>query len=355
MKFFMLLCFLSTFAHAQNCGTINYLTQENSPFEKIPVSDQDGTGICYAYTASQLLNYHILKTNQATEPVMHPVWVALKASRRILHSGNEIDAINSVNNAGNCNYDRVEGALNLFSNNSNLTGSPLVSFLETYARSLTRQARGPAAPVNQSMIETAQDEAINDASSNCSEQILWERLLPQLSTVSETSVQLFTRLLQDSCSAQNLNRFRTPRAVDIFPFDSHAHARSTMNSQVSKGPFIFGYCSESWTNSNYNGYPETDRKFKAVDADCGMHSSMMVGRKQIGEHCYMLVRNSWGTGWGDWNSDQKCICRHKVSREWVDECTFDKHGTGEYTVEACYMGQNQLSRNIQNITTIHRQ
>jgi hypothetical protein len=80
----------------------------------------------------------------------------------------------------------------------------------------------------------------------------------------------------------------------------------------------------------------------------------MVGRKQIGEHCYMLVRNSWGTGWGDWNSNQKCICRHKVTREWVDECTYDEHGSGDYTVEACYMGQNQMSRNIQDITTIYR-
>ncbi len=352
MKLFLVLYFLSAFARAQDCGTINYLTQENSPFEKIPVADQDGVGICYAYTASQLLNYHILKTNQATEPVMHPVWVALKSSRRILTSGNELSAINAVNNAGNCNYDRVEGALNLFSNNSNLSGSPLVSFLETYARSLERQARGRQA--NQSMIETAQNEAMNDADSNCSEEVIWERLLPQLSTVSETSVQLFTRLLQDSCSPQSLNRFQTPRAVDIYPFETHAHARSTMNTQISKGPFIFGYCSETWTNPNYNGYAQTDRKFKAVDANCGMHSSMMVGRKQIGPHCYMLVRNSWGIGWGDWNANQKCICRHKVTREWVDECTFDEHGTGDYTVEACYIGQNQMSRNVQNITTIYR-
>ncbi len=354
MKLFFVLCFLSAFAHAQSCGTINYLTQENSPFEKIPVSDQDGAGICYAYTASQLLNYHILKTNQASELVMHPVWVALKASRRILEAGSELNAINSVNNAGNCSYNRVEGALNLFSNNSNLTGSPLVTFLETYARSLTRQARGPARPVNQSMIETAQDEAIKEASSHCSDDVLWERLLPQLSTVSETSVQLFTRLLQDSCSSQNLTQFQTPRAVNIFPFDTHAHARSTMNAQIGKGPFIFGYCSESWTNPNFNGYSEIGRKYKEVDPNCGMHSSMMVGRKQIGQHCYMLVRNSWGTSWGKWNENQKCICRHKVTREWVDECTFDEHGTGDYTVEACYMGQNQMSRNIQNITTIYR-
>lgn len=354
MRLLFIFLILLSFAQAQSCGTINYLTQENSPFEKIPVADQDGTGICYAYTASQLLNYHILKTNQATEAVMHPVWVALKASRRILDMGREIEAINAVNTAGTCSYERVEGALNNFSNNSNLSGSPLVSFLETYARSLGREAGGTGRAANQSMIETAQNEAINTASAYCSDEIYWERLLPQLSVVSETSVQLFTRLLSDSCPPGSIQRFRTPRAVDIFPFETHAHARSTMNSQISKGPFVFGYCAETWTNPNYNGYPDTDRKFRTIDADCGMHSSMMVGRKQIGPHCYMLVRNSWGTGWGDWNTNQKCICRHKITRAWVDECTYDEHGTGEYSVEACYIGQNQMSRNIQNITTIYQ-
>lgn len=350
MKIIILLSVLTFQVFAQDCSTVNHVTSANSPLERIPVADQDGTGICYAYTTSQLMNYHLIKTGQASAPAIHPVWTALKSSRRILQQGYEHEAITAIRDNGSCNYSRVENTLNAFGANANLSGSPLVSFLETYSMELNKLARQNQGNVTQAMVQRAFNKATDETAPHCGDDVLWERLLPQLTPVNETSVQLFTRLLRDTCPAENISRFNIPEPLTAGAFESNEVARLTLHDQMDKGPFLFSYCSEAWYNTSYNGMT---RPTNESASDCGMHSSMAVGRKQIGPHCYMLVRNSWGTTWSDWNQGSTCLCRHKVTRAWVDECTEATHNDGNYTVEACYMGQNLLSRNLQEITTFN--
>ena len=45
------------------CQNINLYEQPDNPLHKIPIYDQDGDGSCYAYSASQLIDYYNLKKN----------------------------------------------------------------------------------------------------------------------------------------------------------------------------------------------------------------------------------------------------------------------------------------------------
>jgi hypothetical protein len=337
MKFFILLLFpLSVFA--QNCGSINYLTAKDTPFEKIPVIDQDGAGICYAVTASQLMNYHLIKTKQATEPLVHAAWAALKASHKILGGGDEAEAVNMTQAVGICEFSKVEDALNAFGNNSGLNGNALVGFLETYA-----------IEVNKKNPEDAYYAAQDVASPYCKEDIIWEKIQPELASLSGTSVQIFNKLFADQCSSANLRHLKIPRAMtQIVQTDQDAPQKLAL---IRNGPIAIGYCASAWEHPGYEGQP-SPRNPKEADKDCGDHSSLLVGRKMIGNTCNYLVRNSYGTGWGSWNENRKCICRHKVTREWVDECTVDNQSSEDYTVEACYMGKTQLERNLTTVTTL---
>ncbi len=337
---------LSASVFAEDCPNVNYLTQPNSPFNRIPVADQDGVGICYAYTAAQLANYHLLKTRQATEAVLHPAWLALKSSRRLLEAGYEWDAINAVREGGSCNYDRVEEALNLFGQRANLTAQPLIAFLEAYETAIFNASDRRRMTISAEMQGRAFLDAITATADICPADALFDRLLPELTAANETSVQLINRIVRDSCAPNNLRSYRIPEPLVATPTDNET-ARLSIVDQIGKGPFAFQYCASTWNDDNYS----INRA--AVGEDCGMHSSIAVGTKQMGQYCYALVRNSWGNGWGDWNTGETCLCKNTQTGAWVDECTEEVHNDGNHTVEACYIGVRRLSRNLQNITTFN--
>lgn len=335
----LLLLLIPFLSFAETCGTVNYLTTADSPFEKIPVGDQDGAGICYAFSTAHLMNYHLIKTHQASEQVIHPAWVALKTSRRILEGGFEGDAINAVRNSGSCNYPEVESALSAVSGDSEIRSPPLIGLIENYAIALGHRSTG----------EDAFNHAVDLSATYCEENVFWERLQPRVTELQGTSVQIFNRLFAGYCSGTNIHRYHIP-APRVRNVQDDAEAAGALNL-ISTGPVVVSYCATTWGHPGYRGLA-SPRNYMAPSADCGSHSSLIVGRKKIGNTCHMLVRNSYGPGWGNWNADSKCICRHKVTREWVDECNYSDHSNGEYSVEACYISKEQLGQNTSAITAL---
>lgn len=340
----IILIFLPLFAVAETCSPVNYLTSKNSPFEKIPVGDQDGTGICYAFSTSQLLDYYLLKSGQTSERTMHPAWVALKGSRRILYSGFEGETINAVRAAGTCAYDRVEETINAFAAGSNLAGIPLVNFIESYAISSSRYTGAP-----EYKSEDTFWAAVSATAPFCDENVLWESLQPKLQELTGTSVQIFNRLLSQGCDSPNIHRYKIPAPKSEVIVDD-GRAVTLQNSLVARGPYTISYCGTTWTAGPE--YAGIGRPSNNMLEDCGPHSSLVVGRKKIQGICHSLVRNSWGNGWGDWNSNSYCICRHKLTGAWVDECNVYDHSPEDYSVEACYIDQRQLARNLQGVTSL---
>lgn len=48
---------------ASDCGEVNLYNIPSSPLRKIPIYDQDGDGLCYAYTAAQMIDFYNIKKN----------------------------------------------------------------------------------------------------------------------------------------------------------------------------------------------------------------------------------------------------------------------------------------------------
>jgi hypothetical protein len=345
MKLFAFLILFPFYSFAQNCGPINYLTAKDSPFDKIPVIDQDGAGICYAVAAAQLMNYHLIKTKQTTDAVVHPAWVALKSSHKVLDGGFEDDAINKTQAAGICEASKVEDALNAFGSDSGIRGNVLVDFIDTFSKALSENSQKKMT----NAWEEAYSTAIKEASPYCTEDYDWPKIEPKVASLKGTSVQIFNHIFADQCSKNNLQHYKMPKAVfHLVMADEDAPAKLAL---LRNGPITIGYCATAWEHPEYEGQA-SPRSDKDADKDCGNHASVVVGRKMIGNTCNYLVRNSYGTGWGDWNENRKCICRNRVTLAWVDECTVDKQSSAEYTVEACYMSKKQLERNLTGVTTL---
>ncbi len=261
-------------------------------------------------------------------------------------AGTEWNALTQLRAAGNCSYSQVENALNLFGRNANITAQPLLAFIEAYETALFNQSNRRRDTITEEIQGRAFLDAITATADICPENVLLDRLLPELTATNETSVQLINRIVRDACDSSQLRSFNIPQPLIAEPVDNDA-SKLSLEDQIGKGPFTFAYCSSTWTDTNYS--------MNRADPGeaCSMHSSLAVGRKKIGPHCFMLVRNSWGTGWGDWNTNEKCLCKNNTTGAWVDECTEATHNDGNHSVEACYIGMNRLSRNLLNITTFN--
>ena len=96
-------------------------------------------------------------------------------------------------------------------------------------------------------------------------------------------------------------------------------------------------------------------------ASCGGHSSVLVGSRAKNNKCEYLLRNSWGTNFGDWTSNWECFCeQRKAQKTTVSGNTYTttykverfncKKKTHQYQhgikVLGCWVNEDALANNI---------
>ncbi len=119
---------------AQSCPTKNLMTIKDSPFNKIPVYNQDGSGTCYAYTASQLANYYLLKNKKTTKLEYHPLQVALQYAGSYkttsITSGVADIALDKLIGKEYCSYSSVTSSLQKLARDQKMTDHEIIGFVE---------------------------------------------------------------------------------------------------------------------------------------------------------------------------------------------------------------------------------
>jgi hypothetical protein len=310
----LIICWLSlnSLVSADDCNEVNLITNVNSPFEKIPVYDQEKINICYAYSAAQMADYHLIK-NGAEKRSVHPAWLALNyakvKNKTRLEIGHPKEAIESLLQEANCDYEAVSQALKAWIPDQQLSESAILSTIEKRRHVTT----GP------------------------------------------TPVQLLTEILSGHCSPMLRSKIRLPKFQRVgFPRLStdNAFAQFIANKlELNPTPISIAYCSNIWKNPKYTGIKLNsagDRN--ALESDCHYHESLIVGKKKVEGTCSYLVRNTWGNKWTRTNAGWKCLCRNKNNGQLVDECEAQTHTNDSYSVEACWLPAFQLSKNIGQIT-----
>lgn len=289
---FTLLFILSWSALAQDCTPVNLLTEANSPFEKIPVYDQGQLNICYAYSAAQILDWYQMKKGAGKRSV-HPAWVALQYAlarhRNKLEIGHPKEAMESVRDSLNCDFDSVEAAL---------AGRRIANDVFALRSALEK----PCSPEKRSSVVVPVIERLN-----------------------------FRRLNTD------------------FAYEEFLRKRLS----TSPAPLSIAYCANVWKRSEFDGIEVNLRGERdLVKKNCDYHESLVVGQKNIGGACHFLVRNTWGTRWNAANRRHPCVCRDKLTGKMSDDCRPETHGHDRYDVEGCWLRGADLARNIGQITFV---
>jgi hypothetical protein len=347
-----LIAILSSFlTFAQDCSEVNLITQQNTPFSRMPVLDQAGSGMCYAYAAAQLANYQLIKSGQAERPVVHPAWAGMlykeRAGERDLRGGITSISLDAIAAAGNCDEQSVCQAIKA---RAQLVGVPearIMKFLDDY---------GLMVSTHRFNTEVASDRAraldLAAARNAYCPQSNWRRLIGMPEMIEKDSVAAMRVLLADSCQEQNRTHLNLPPYQRLRQGDDHTFG-SRIDSVLDRGnPVGMTFC--SWatdkpqpTPPHYvsmvqNGY----RQVTVSERECGTHIALIAGRKKIGGSCHYLYRNSRGTGWYRDIRHLTCLCKIKRTNEFVENCRYQTHNNSKYIVEACWVPKANVVPNI---------
>jgi hypothetical protein len=331
---------------ANDCAPINLVTEPNSPFQKMPVYEQDGAGICYAYAASQLINYHLIKNGG--EPSVHPLWVSVNYSevekQSALHSGYSKVAINFLKVVKNCPAAVVSKAIETWVIQSNASEAELMGMIDSTSDLISSKNLSPQ------QIDEAIEKSITDFAPFCSANPTWQSILPILRSLSVLSSQkLFEDLILPACK-NNLVPLNIPDATSYSLTETQVVP--TLNNRLNelKAPLSIMYCSNVLEDPSDAGI--IDFQEQVLTKECGPHESIVVGQKEINNSCHFLIRNTWGTDFGKWTNNWNCLCKNIQTGELVDDCRKSTHNNGKFSIEGCWISGEALKKNTYRMITL---
>ncbi len=344
-------------ASTPGCVPTNLITAQNSPFNRIPVMDQNGVGLCHAYTAAQLMNYQLVKAGG--EPSVHPLWGGIKLAEAnrtsSLQEGDVPSTVRHLLERGNCPVERIRVALERWVRLGNAREIDIVGIIDRFAHQVyTRQTqefrRNQSYDIPEQEIQRLLRRAVAEQEEFCDNGSLQE-LIPELQNLAVLrSPQMLSRLLLPECRG-NLESLTLPRFQSDHRVPTQDWSKKISETlQRAGSPVGISYCSKFLIRPGDVGV--IDRRDPArpqLTEECGAHASIVVGQKPVGNKCQFLIRNSHGNGFGPETENWKCLCRHRRSGAVVDDCQKSTHDDGQYSVEGCWVDAEQLGRNMLQI------
>lgn len=321
----------------------------------MPIYSQVGTALCYAYTASDLVNYQLM-SNGNNLLTVNPLWIAFNDSTRrhdgLTEGGFTADAIKKLNQKGICLEEKVQEKLASFTQSTGLTEAEFLNFLDDFFIAVANSAYKKKSKENENedIFQSAFDEAAINLRMYKKEKIqsideFQERLMA-MKLLDKNVFKVFMKDLFLECHKETLDRTNH--------FTVTGNKTRFMKNQVlsdelktilkdARGPIAIGYCSGALTNQNYDGVSYLlTRNFKQ---SCLPHASSIVGSRLKNNQCQFLLRNSYGDGWGEWTKSWSCFCQNKKTAELIDECAPSTHPVADYSVLGCWLPAEHVVRN----------
>ncbi len=357
-------------ADAAPCAAHNLETEPGSPMPKIPVYDQDGIGICYAYSASELMNAYLIKKNPKAGLQIHPALAAIRYAEGELKDGGELSgghigtAINACRGKDAFSYSSIQSSLNEIGSRAGMSEAQALEFIERLGKMMSDpsvQAQARVKAMHESKPRASEGRsgvAVADAASfavrpvppssmQINSQIrhlAYERLpVDGWCTANQKSAlegfalssPVGNAIQIASCSVLNPGARMPPPAI---PEARQYNLLGTSDQQIKKLvrdyfdgpkgklPLGIGFCSKVLSDPSARKITRTqDASGKIhgkIKDDCGGHAVLLVGTRPKGNSCEYLMRNSWG---GNFSSSNKhsCLCKNTQTQGYI-ECP----GTG---------------------------
>ena len=384
-----------SFAWAQSCPTKNLLTEPNSPFNKIPVYNQDGSGTCYAFTASQLANYYLMKEKNYKDLEYHPLWAALTYAQdnksESVVGGVADGALEALASSKNCSYQSVTRSLQRMAKDNKMTDHEILGFIETYASEygkLWKKFHENFANVQQEEKKRSKEELFYKVKIDNTyvkkpflahelkynrAHLMKQQALESTVTImkgyadcSEDALRQFSKMIAPILGAMDtkiiqkllFSECKIPNRTNPLPKPSIYLPKKATDKDFSKmmrnhfshsnQPLGIRYCSNVLTDpklESIGNNPDLPR-YNDRGKSCGSHASILVGSRMKGKTCQYLLRNTWGAGYSNWTNNWSCSCRHKKTGKYSENCNKKTHPVSQYEVSGCWIPESKLIKNM---------
>ena len=297
-------------------------------FSQLPIQNQGTYGICYAYSASLIIDYHrlnkgMVQNGQMTDPLAAAIISTAKMQEMSLEGGNVCDVIDGLklqgygcSEAGLASYqigtmgadmqrylvERVFMPYLVKQKKFEKVSGKLVDpkIRAQYEKTLTK---------NQKEYLTALTGAVNFFEILLQNHLIDRNLLPGKAKIAEFFQNVYLNntwagfegelsflLIRKSCVA---SKFAMPALKCTEYQKKDVDLLQKIDQGLSKGnPVGISICSNFLTRKNYSG---ANSNTYQVNSDCNMHSVAIIGKRDRSGSCEYLIRNSWGANYRyDW-------------------------------------------------------
>lgn len=319
--------------------------------QNIPTYDQDGTGICYAYAASEMMNCYLMERNRSTALRVHPATVAVRYTAahdrsETLNAGIIVDAINSTRTQYNYNYSAVSANLTEAAKLSAVPEAEVLHFIETLGKAMSSPS------IREQAATLSSQQALQNGSYLGSLYNYWNNLKKTafssikpdswcsksdidslktfaLSAPASSSLDIaFATIFEEKDKSKALLSTEIPVARRLTGMKtSEATIQEAIRGHFARGatrPLGLSFCSKVLSDGSYRGISGTGSsrgiipKDKNGGKECGGHAVLISGTRNNGGRCEYLIRNSWGTAFRA-KSRLSCLCKNSVTKGY-SEC-----------------------------------
>ena len=325
---------------ATDCGAEVRLDAPGGTAEKMPIHDQDGLGICFAETGAQLFD-SLMNQQGVTHPRTSSLHAALltklnfsdpsQASRSNnggIDGGDPCATVQGLGASGACSHESYLRFLN--------TGWPKASVGRLYDLFETHR-QGLEAELKNKKLQKEIDQTVSRHAFALMDGILATCSPNRPSVVKLPTFDELGRILQEGSfpglargvfgsDCQPQDKFRAPFEITCQAIGTYGYSSRQMKPVLqrrllnhlseakSATPVGISYCSAllqkgpDWKK----GTQEASDLFRTPE--CGMHASIVVGKRQKNGSCQFLIRNSWGTDCDSYAKTWEC----QNGQIWVD-------------------------------------
>lgn len=327
-----------------DCSEVDLNKGINSPFNKIPVYDQDGSSLCYSFATSQMVDYYRMKKGDKSYDLTNPVYAAWATyfqkagtGQTNLRGGFSTDVNKTLKHSGVCSNEEVKSRLSEFTKSAGVTEAEVLHFLE-----VVYDNYGQGGGKNWNKVEKT---LTYDSNISCDQQANLKRVLVKKGYLGVPSTAILQNLFK-GCKAQPV---KVPNLKEFYLGSDLDMKKAVDGALTGDMPAEINMCSVVFNTPKARGQkninPTLGRDTEGnSNPNCGRHAVLVTGRKMIGGQCAYMIRNSWGAYWKP-KGAMTCSCR-TLKGEYKQACNKPDE-VDEYV--GCWFDSKDLMANVGSV------
>lgn len=356
---------------ANRCPDVDL--NKSAPLKDMPVLDQDGVGICYAFSGTTLVEYELRK--KGIKRSLSPIDAALVFKTKTAIFSDELESglldfsVNDFKYFGVATKECVDKVIKEVTKDSPMTSevfTALIHNIYAYENAKTQKDRAQA---KEEMDDFCDAYGIENST-----------VLKFHKAVNNTAKSYFKSLLEP-CKKERLDalKWKLPDYDHVY-LGSDQKLQRKINDVLSREkPANAGICSEIIKNGDLKHVgiektlgarmpaqeevtqitkqvTKTKQPGKVITKTvtttrnliqdkCSPHAVVITAQKKEKGVCQYLVRNSWGASW----EGTGLVCACKTSKGYYPDCSKAPRGTSNKVMVGCWVSEKTFLPNLMDV------